>query len=203
MQSFIHASLYRSDQHMTAGFSARPTHGGQPVDVIIKDLTVAGCRMLCPVELDERQQWMIDLPGIGMRSCRISRSRRHGIRCEFQTALDFPQIEKARAAHVAAGGCPSHAEGLGRQGDCLNPGLEIGPFAKTAADNPGGHRRMAFLLRSGQAGRRAARIGILTQWRVNGHGRPGTAQGIAARHADMAAHLLSALGSDARALGKY
>jgi len=103
MQPFIHASLYRSDQHMTAGFSARPTHGGHHVDVIIKDLTVAGCRMLCPVELDERQEWMIDLPAIGMRPCLISRSRRHGIRCEFQTALDFPQIEKARAAHVAAG----------------------------------------------------------------------------------------------------
>ena len=76
----------------------------QHIDVLIRDLTIAGCRMLCPVDLDEGGQWMIDLPGLGTRSCRIGRSHRQGIRCEFQDPLDFTQIEKSRAAHRASGG---------------------------------------------------------------------------------------------------
>ncbi|WP_172668357.1 hypothetical protein [Sphingobium sp. YBL2] len=93
----------------------------QHIDVVIKDLTIAGCRMLSPADLDEGEQWMIDLPGLGLRPCRIRRSHRRGIRCEFQDPLEFAQIAMTRKADVAAGAAvsmvvPFGVRGVGKDG---------------------------------------------------------------------------------------
>lgn len=103
MERSIRAALYLPSRSMAAGSLSLRMEDRQPVDVLIKALTTAGCRMLCPVDLAEGQEWSIDLPGIGLRPCRIGRSQHHAIACEFQEPLDFPQIEKARLAPIATG----------------------------------------------------------------------------------------------------
>jgi hypothetical protein len=71
--------------------------GRDALDAIVVDLSESGCRLEGVDSLEEGDRFLIKLPGLEARSCRVAWVRRREIGCEFDTPLYRGERETIQA----------------------------------------------------------------------------------------------------------
>ena len=104
MQALIHGTLDRlkrtSERLAISRASTLRARDGQPIDVVIEDISATGCRIRIPLPLAVEDRLMIGLAGVGARSCRVVWAKDAEVGCEFDTPLTFAEIEETRFART-------------------------------------------------------------------------------------------------------
>ncbi|BBD98569.1 PilZ domain-containing protein [Sphingobium amiense] len=71
---------------------------GDPLDVLLEDVAVGGCRISGVRDLAPQEAIMIGLAGVGSRPARVVWSQGGQAGCEFDQALTFRELEETQAA---------------------------------------------------------------------------------------------------------
>ena len=108
MQTAIQGTLYRSvrtSERMPLGRSSTlRTSDGAPIDIIIEDLSMSGCRIRAPLHVGPEEELAIGLPGVGRRRCRVAWSNGLESGCEFEAPLTAAEIYNTRVTETLVQG---------------------------------------------------------------------------------------------------
>ena len=72
-------------------------HGAGAVEAFVVDLSEKGCRLEGAGSLDEGDTFLIKLPGLEAKACRVIWVDREAVGCEFETPLYRGERELIRA----------------------------------------------------------------------------------------------------------
>ena len=108
MQAAIHGTLYRcarmSERLALGRSSTLRTSGGAPIDVIVEDLSVTGCRIRTSLQMQNGEELVIGLPGVGTRAGRVVWSDGTEIGCEFEAPLTAAEVHETRTTETVIQG---------------------------------------------------------------------------------------------------
>ena len=102
MNAPYHTVLHRfhrsSERHDVSRASTLRLDGGEPLDVLLEDVAVGGCRISGVGDLAPQEVIMIGLAGVGSRAARVVWSQGGQAGCEFDQALTYRELEETQAA---------------------------------------------------------------------------------------------------------
>jgi len=104
MQAAIYGTLYTrartSERLMLGRSSTLRTADGAPIDVVIEDLSVTGCRIRTSLQMHKGEEVVIGLPGVGTRRGHVAWSDGTEIGCEFEAPLTAAQVHETRTTET-------------------------------------------------------------------------------------------------------
>lgn len=102
MNAPYHTVLHRfhrsSERHDVSRASTLRLDDGDPIDVLLEDVAVGGCRISGVQGLNPQEAILIGLAGVGSRSARIVWAQGGQAGCEFDQALTYSELEETQAA---------------------------------------------------------------------------------------------------------
>lgn len=102
MNAPYHTILHRfhrsSERHDVSRASTLRLDDGDPIDVLLEDVAVGGCRISGVQGLNPQEAILIGLAGVGSRPAQVVWAQGGQAGCEFDQALTYTELEETQAA---------------------------------------------------------------------------------------------------------